>query len=424
MRAKIRSLWEHEAYKRVLKNIFFLFILKGSEYLLPLILLPFLVRTLGVELFGLLALATSTVFVFRGVVAYGFDMTGTHQIAIHREDKEKVEEIFSSIIIAKLILMAGTSVLFAAVVYSFEMFYVHWEVYTITYLLVVGDVLFPQWFFQGMENMKFITNLRIAYKTLYILMVFAFVYSSEDYLWVPFLEAVSALAAGLVSLWFIYRNFGVGFKLQPIASVKNQFVESWHVFISNMAVIFYSSANIIFLGVFLNEAAVGYFSIAKRLIDAIRGIFGPLNTAIFPFLSKQYLEDRAKYYSLAFKYFLFNSLGLLVFALAVFLFSGSLIELVSGQSMEASKTVLQILALGLVFSMGTFFSSMLIIKKKSRVLSKITWMTMGFNLLFLYPVVAWYGIVGMAWLFVAVQVFHLYLQLFYNAEIFKRPKNA
>ena len=36
----------------------------------------------------------------------------------------------------------------------------------------------------------------------------------------------------------------------------------------------------------------------------------------------------------------------------------------------------------------------------------------------------WYGIVGMAWLFVAVQIFHLYLQLFYNAEIFKRPKNA
>ena len=69
--------------KTILSNIVALFTLQGLQYLIPLILLPYLVHTLGIEYFGLLSFAIATIAFFRAMVSYGFDFTGTKQIALN-----------------------------------------------------------------------------------------------------------------------------------------------------------------------------------------------------------------------------------------------------------------------------------------------------------------------------------------------------
>lgn len=91
--------------KRLLENILSLVFLQGANYILPLITVPYLTRVLNPDGIGLIASAQSFIQYFVVLSDYGFNLTATRRIAIHRDDPEKVSAIFSSVMFVKLCLL-------------------------------------------------------------------------------------------------------------------------------------------------------------------------------------------------------------------------------------------------------------------------------------------------------------------------------
>ena len=123
--------------QKTISNFLSLSTLQWVNYILPLITFSYLVRVLGVDTFGLLALATALISYFNIIVDYGFNLTAVHEIATHSNNKQKIKEIFCTVLVVKFILTVVSFLTLLLIVFTFEAFSNNWEVYLLTFGIVV-----------------------------------------------------------------------------------------------------------------------------------------------------------------------------------------------------------------------------------------------------------------------------------------------
>lgn len=316
--------------KRLVSNFFSLTVLQASQYLLPLITLPYLVRVLGPDRYGLIAFALSFVGYFQIITDYGFNFSATREISIKRDDRDAVSRIFSTVLVVKLGLLFLCALFCCIIVVSFDRFHGNQAVFGYTFLLLIGQILFPMWLFQGLEQMRFITLLNIFSKLLFTCTVFMFVQTREDYLWVPLLNSLGFIIAGVVALWIAFSRLGVRFICPTIQDVKRQLIEGWAVFISMVSISSYTIANPFILGLFVNDQVVGYYAAADKLVRAAMGFITPLSQALYPFIAKLHSQSLEQAVRLIHKIlWLTGAFGFLV-SLSLFGFASILVHWVLG----------------------------------------------------------------------------------------------
>ena len=76
--------------KIIVKNYIALLFIQGANFILPLIILPYLVRVLGSEKFGLVMIAQSVAIFLTIIVDFGFNISATKEVASLKNDKEKL----------------------------------------------------------------------------------------------------------------------------------------------------------------------------------------------------------------------------------------------------------------------------------------------------------------------------------------------
>ena len=342
--------------RRLLYNFMSLSLLQGTNYLLPLITFPYLVRVLGVDKFGLLAFAGATIAYFHILTDYGFNLTATREVSIYRENHTKLEEIFGSVMFIKFILMLVSLILLLILFYSFEMFGKNSEVYVLTFGMVIGQVLFPQWFFQGMEQMKYIAFLNILTKLFFTIAVFFFITTEDDFWKVPLLNSLGQIGVGIIAIYIIKRQFGVRFHMQEFSILKRYLVQGWYVFLSNMAISLYTISTTFILGLFTNNTVVGYYAIAEKIKGVVQGFLGPASQALYPYISRKIKKDPSAGLRFIKKAVLVIGSASFLLSLLLFISAPKIIHLIAGAEYERSIVVLQIIAfLPFIVSLSNLF---------------------------------------------------------------------
>lgn len=418
MLARFKEKFRDQDKRRLLENFLSLSVLQGANYILPLITLPYLVRVLGPEKFGLIAFAQAFIQYFNILTDYGFNLSATREISIHREDKAKVSEIFSSVMVIKFGLLLVSLIILTIVVFSFKKFRQDWEIYYLTFVMVVGQALFPVWFFQGMERMKYITFLNITAKLIFTVSIFIFVHKVSDYLYVPLLNSLGFLVAGILAVWIVFRNFNIVFDCPTLTQIGHQFKEGWYIFISTVAISLYTISNTFILGLFTNNTIVGYYSAAEKLIKAVQGLLRPVSQAIYPYISKLVSESKKEGVKFIQKITLLIGGVSFVLSLFIFIFANLIVSVILGNQYIESIPVLRILAfLPFIIGLSNIFGiqTMLTFDYK-KAFSKILISASILNIALALVLVPFYQHIGISVsvliseMFVTVSMF-LYLQL-------------
>ncbi len=405
---------EKKDKKVLIKNFLSLGVVQGLNFLLPLLVIPYLLHVLGVEIFGLLAMATAFIGYFMILSDYGFNIIATREISVHRDSVEKLSEIFSAVLTIKLFLMLLGFLILLLALFLFDTLGNESTIYLLTFGMVLGQVLFPIWFFQGMEKMGYIAILNIVAKSIFLIAILIFVNSKEDAYLVPVFNSLGFIVVGVISLVYIYKEFHIRFIWQPYSVLVEYLVLGWHIFLSRLAVILYTSSNIFVLGLFTNHVVVGYYAIAYKIISALNSLGDILNRTFFPYLSKKWEESKESYYRLFAKMSKKIFLFMLMLTAIVLGFASEVIRLLSGEEIKIASDLLQIMSVILIVSpFGGLYSNSFVTQQQSVYVTRSTFWTLLVNVIFVGILVPLYGVYGLAVAMVIVQGFHFYLNNYY-----------
>lgn len=278
----------------VVSNIVWLYGLQGLNYVIPAALLPYLVRTLGVEQYGLIAFAQAFAQYFILVTDYGFNFSATRSIARSREDPEGVSQIFWTVMTIKLSLLVVGAVLLELILLGVPRFHRNSLVYWAAYGMVAGNAIFPLWLFQGIERMRSISIFTGVGRLLSAVLVVIFVRNSHDTLLAASLLSLGFVFAGVLGFSVALRNHVSGFYLPAWQEIFAALKEGRHLFLTTAAVSLYSNTNTFLVGLLGGVEQAGYFSLADKLIRAISGVIAPLIQGTYPHVIRLIGEARSR----------------------------------------------------------------------------------------------------------------------------------
>ncbi len=331
--------------RRVLGNFFSLSIVQFANYLAPLIILPYLFPVLGPSKYGLTEMARAITVYFLILTDYGFSLSATREISLHRDDSQRVSEVFSCVLLLKALLVVLSFLILSLLVFAVPQLRADWAVYYLSFGNVLGMWLFPIWLFQGLERMKYIPLLNVTAKTLVIVSVFVFIHSPDDYLYAPLLQSAGTILIGVGGLILALYLFPVRFRFPPVGALRRELAHGWHLFLSRMAVTLYTTTNIVILGLLTDPAFVAYYAAGDKIVRAVAdGLLVPLAQAIFPHVGR--LASQSRPAALRFTARVAKLAGAVTLLLSVglFLAAPSLAALVMHEEFAGGAEVIRILS--------------------------------------------------------------------------------
>lgn len=277
-------------YKEIFESVISLSVLNIVNIVLPLITLPYLIRTLGLSNYGAYSIVYALLQYVLLFSQYGFNYTATQQIAQNINNKEYINTIFTNTIAARLFIAVVVGFIFSLVVISYESYS-----YIIMYLwgigMVVGDCINPVWVFQGFEKMRYMTVVNVICKVLFTILTFLFIIEKDDYIYVPLLNSLGFILSGLLSLYIAISRFKIKLIIPTFNEIIIQFKSAFYIFISSFFMNMYRNLNVFLLSYFVPETGIGMYAGAEKMIKAAQSIASPVSNAFYPHFAKKSSGD-------------------------------------------------------------------------------------------------------------------------------------
>ncbi len=382
--------------RALIENFASLSILKALGLILPLVTLPYLSRVIGVVRFGDIAFASSITVYFMTITDYGFNYTATRELSKNRDNMHYVRELFWNVFYTKLFLLIVSTAIFAILVETIPLLREHRLLLWFTYLSVPCYMLFPEWFFQGIEKMKYITIVNVISKLLFTVLIFFVIKEEADYILHPVLSAIGLLVAGAISLVIVIRKYKVFPTAISWPSIVSTLKSGWNIFFSLIVPNVYTNMSVTYLKIFSGSVGAGLFASGRTFIDLSDQVSTVFSRVFFPFLSRR--PDKHSFFS---KILLVVSLGM-----GVALFAGAdlLVDLFYSEAFRDSAIVIRIMAICPLFLylMNAFGTNYLVVIGKDKVYRQVVMWCSFLGLFVAYFSIKYFGYIGAAYTYVII----------------------
>lgn len=260
-------------------NFLYKSLLTVSSFFIGFITFPYITRVLGVENIGIVNFVDNLTNYFLLFASMGISILGVREIASVAQDRERRSKVFFNILGLNLFFTVIVLIVYVlSVVYISQL-----SQYKELLYIGTGKILFTsllvEWFFSGLEEFRYITIRSLIIKILYVIAVFAFVKSPDDY----FLYFVFTIGTIVLNAFIniLYVRHFVDFKymsFSPFHYVKENLTLGIYLLLNSM----YSTFNVVFLGLVAGNVQVGYYTTAFKLYSIILAFFSAFTSVMLP----------------------------------------------------------------------------------------------------------------------------------------------
>ena len=385
----VRNFFRTKDGKTLLENFISLSSLQIIGMILPLITLPYVLRILGFENYGIIVFAASLIAYFSAFTDFSFKFTATRDVAIFRDSPKKLNLIYSKVITIKTIFLLLSFLIILVIVYNYEPFYQNRLIYFLTMPMLLGQALFPDWFFQGIEKMKYITFLNIGIKLFFTLCVFIFIKEESDYWIYPLLQSGGFIVAGIVGQFILVKKYKLRFILLKSSIINNTIKSNIPIFINQFVPTLYNNTSTFLLGILTNNSFVGIYDAIKTIVNLCISLIEILSRVFFPFLNRK---------KQAFFKFKKMMLSVSITLTILCLISYKIVFWYLNIDYENAFFILAVLAFGLIgYGLYNIFGvNYFIIKRQDRLVMNNTLIASTIGFVLAFPLIYFYGIIGAA----------------------------
>ncbi len=328
-----------KSHKIIVQNTGYLSLIEIMRLALPFIALPYVIRTIGADKYGTIVFAQTVISYFVIFVNFGIDVSAVKDVAINRNNRDNLSLVVSSVMIVKSFLC-----LLAFFVLLLGMMFIPYLakerlLYLFAFFTCFSEILFPVWFYQGVEKMKYLTFIRLVSIIFYTLTVFIFVRSSEDYINVVLLQSIGCILSGGVSFYVLLKIERIRLSFPGFSILKCCFVDSIPFFISRLSVVLNNGMAKLVSGIFFSMDAVAAFDLAQKIATTAMIPMQMMNQAVYPHIAN------TKSLSFIRKYLIINVFLSLIASLFVYVMSPYIISILAGTQLNSAVLLLRILCL-------------------------------------------------------------------------------
>lgn len=335
--------------KRIGKNIISLALVNGATLLTPLLLIPYLIRVIGTEGYGIYIFSWTLISYFTIIVNYGYDYYATREIATHRE-QTFISKLFYEVTASRLIL----ALVCVVVVICCSLLIPKLQPLKLLIILGIGVFLgqsiHPTWLFQGMEEMGFITIITLLTRIIPIILVYIFVKNIEQSYLVMLFQSIGYIIGGVISSIMAIKRYDLNFHLPDFAGIWAQTKASWTLFCTTLGITLYRETNVVILGIVSgNYVLVGYYSIADKFIRLSQMAITPVIQAMFPYFGKKFKSSNSAYETLR-KSNIILSVYLVLLLILAFASAPFFVNIYVGETIPEVVTNIRIMSPIILFS--------------------------------------------------------------------------
>lgn len=324
----------------VRNNFAYNLLLTVSNYLFPLIVYPYVSRVLGVENIGVCGFVDGIINYFVLFSQLGIGSYGVREIARCKDDPVRLEEVFSNLFLLNLITFAVSAVTLVICTFTVPKLLPYRPFLMVGLLKLVFSLFLVEWFFQGVEQFRYITLRSIAVRTLYVIAVFALVRNAGDTL-VYYAITVGTVVLNAIINWRHTRRFS---RLRPARFHPAPFLVPILVFgYYRILTSMYTTFNTVYLGFVKDNAEVGFFTQATKLYSLIMAVFTAFTTVMVPRVSAMLHEGRKSELGAVINRIVHLLVALAVPAIVLCVVNApAIVYLVSGPGYEGAETPFRI----------------------------------------------------------------------------------
>lgn len=333
----IKQKLSHE-HKTLFKNTFMLYVLTFSAYLFSFITLPYQTRVLGPEIFGIVGIAMASMMFVQLFIDFGFTLYATGKVSVLRNDKKKIDILYSSVMSVKIVLSLISLLLLCLMALFVPFVGQHFLLFLFYTLASIAYGILPDFIYRGMETMAPITVRTVITRGLFALLIFALLKDSSQYLLLPILLLTGNLLAALIALIDVPKRFDIHISKPHLKEVGVVFKEASMYFYSRIASTVYGASSTLILGATAPGVTVGFFSSADKLTSALKNAASPIADSLYPHMMS------TKNFALMKKIILTSSIASALLGIVLFVYAKEIATIVFGPAFVNAAPILQALS--------------------------------------------------------------------------------